>query len=238
MTNLDSGEFKVHRLTDLLEVDNDNLLLEIIKTLSELDMNLVNKKIEYFFKKSPSSPQQKLAVAFLPKNIMHLFGISAYADNRPIKSGESFTYAIQFYDDFKKDCLNFEKCWVESISKVSEKVSALAHIEELLDKDVRIGGSGSYISLSFSNIIRTNKKILAVAVIGTSQGFCIPLSALNLTNDKRATQDPTIHSVVPCSKLIVYIRQENGEWQLQEQKIFDIKKNVKKGKKNKKHVKN
>lgn len=229
MNNLDSRKSKVYRLTDLLEDDDDILLSDIIKTLSELDRILVNKKVEYFFKK-PASSQQKLAVAFLPKNTMHLLGISAYADSEPLL-GKSPTYAVQFYDDFTRNCLNFDKCWVESISKVSDKISALAHIEQLLDKDVRIGGAGKYISLSFSNIIRTNKKILAVAVTGTSQGFCVPQSALNLTNDKRANQDPTIHSVVPCSKLRIYTRLENGEWQLQEQKIFNMKKNTKKGKK-------
>ncbi|WP_192988493.1 PBECR4 domain-containing protein, partial [Carnobacterium mobile] len=173
-------------------------------------------------------------IAFLPENIMHLLGIKSYSIDKPIISTENRTpsYSRDFYNDFEDGCLNFEKCWVESLNKVIDKLAALKYLPEIRTENVRIGGAGDYIKLNFSNLIRTNVPILGIAVTKTGQEHSVPISTLNLMTDKRVMQHTAFRKAVPCTKLRVSCMLENGSWQIQE--TISFVKHIKKKKKKKK----
>jgi len=237
MTDKKIETYKLNELIDKEEEDLNSITSNILAILFMIETNFINKKIEYFYKPTVKSPQKKLSVVFLAESIMHLLGIAAYAESQPIMLGDDKTpsYAKDFYEDYRKDSLEFDKCWVESLTKVKDKLKVLEHLPELITENVRIGESGTYINLSFSNLIRTNRKILGIAVTPTEMSFSVPKSALNLSEDTRATKDKALNSVVRCSKIVIHKRLENGTWQREKTIPFEINKTKKK--KNKKTTK-
>lgn len=233
MKNEKIETYKISELIDKKEEGYKAIASDIYTILSMIETNFIDKKIEYFYKPSTKSPQKKLTVVFLKENIMHLLGIEAYAESQPIIRGKNRTdtYAKEFYKDYKKDSLKFEKCWVESLSKVKGKLEALKHLPELITEDVRIGESGTYIGLRFSNLVRTSRKILGIAVTVTSQNYSVPKSTLNLSTDVRATKDKSFTKVVRCTKIVIHKKLANDNWEREKVISFPVNKKRKKKRK-------
>ena len=218
MDNIDIEDIITHKISDLMITDDSALIEDILQILTELESNFINKKFDYFYKTDIKSPQQTLSIAFLPPNIMHLIGIKSYSIQQPITSGTSKTpsYSREFYADFRNGCLDFDKCWVESLNKVTDKLNALKHLPEIITENVRIGGSGDYMKLTFSNLLRTNRAILGIAITKSDSEYSVPISTLNLITDKRAREHTAFTQAVCCSKLRISTRLDSGLWQVQE----------------------
>lgn len=243
----DQLEIETYRLTKLIEKHENgeesgemsDTKGDILRILLMIDSNFINKKIKYYFRKDSKAKQEEVSVAFLTENIMHLLGIKAYAKSQPIliQGSETPSNAKKFYTDFKGNSLNFDNCWVESFSKINDKLKALEFLPEIITDKVRIGGPGDYIKLKFSNIVRTNKRILGIAIIKDNPDYSIPLSVLNLSEDKRAIQNNAFSKAVPCTKILIYKRLENGNWQFHDRIAFNLDDTKKKKKKKKKNAK-
>ncbi|EMW5900170.1 hypothetical protein AAFD07_001660 [Enterococcus faecalis] len=235
------GEAKVtktFRLTELVASDLSckDLFDELIAVLEILDVEVVNKKIVYFYKRNVKSKQEKLEVCFTRESILHLIGISYYDINEreTSKSRMKSKYAIEFYRDFKRNKLNFSKCWVESIRKVKDKLQVLKYIKSIKTDVVRIGADGQLRTIPITNTISTPKIGLGIGLYHDHPEFSIPRSCLNLAQDKEAKQHTSFRNACRCTKIWIYERTEQGTWKLEDRQEFFKKIQAEKSKKKRK----
>ena len=202
--------------------DGQNLLDDMICVLDLLENEIVGKKFVYFYKRNTRDSQQRLDVCFPRESILHLMGISYYdfeERNTPelIKQPKD---ALEFYNDYRKEDLNFSKCWVESLNKVRDKVSILRHITGIKTSEVRIGEDGHLRTIPMTNTLSTPKIGLGIALAHDCPDFSIPRSCLNLVFDREAKDHKSFRNTHRCIKIDIYHRHPNGKWQIEERLNF------------------
>ena len=174
----------------------------------------VQRKIVYYFKTGTKERQQKISLCVTKESIMHLFGINYYAsdERRSEKEYQQPSFAKEFFRDFESNKLNFSKCWVESLSKVEDKMSVLIYIEDVKTEKVRVGEHGLLRKIPMTNTLSTPKTFLGLGLHHDNPEFSVPRTCLNLQEDKEAKDNKSFKSVYKCSKIVEYERLSNGEW--------------------------
>lgn len=238
-----SKEFiNTYRLTDLF--DNCSKYTEFEEEffyiLNMLKEEFISKRIDYFFKTGTKEPQEKLSFSITPKSVMHLFGISYYdinCRNTPeLYNNPSF--ALEFYRDFNSGKLELNKCWVESLEKVLKKMEVLREISRIKTFDVRIGQCGQLRTICMTNTIRVSKSCLGLGLCRSNQGFSIPKTCLNLQADVEANNNVSFKRCCKCSKIIEYLKLQNGKWKKINRITTNLKNSFHKRKHKKKRRKN
>lgn len=226
-----------YQLTELLRKDKniepEHFKEQMLKILNVFNDEFISKKIEYFFKTATKSPQEKVSLTITDESIMHLFGIAYYALDRRLTLSQfnQPSFAKKFFNDFKNNNLDLDKCWVESLDKVKDKMEALKFLPDIKTNKVRIGGYGKLRSISMTNTLRTSKTFLGLGLYHESENS-VPRTCLNLKADINARNNPVFRNVHRCSKIIEYRRLPTGTWEKVNQQVFILnKKNKKKAKK-------
>lgn len=235
---------KTYKLTELFEDKNEfslfcNSLNELLLIFKE---KFVQRKLDYFFKTGTKEPQKKLSLCVPKESIMHLFGINyyAYEERNNDKDYQQPSFAKEFFLDFENNKLDYSKCWVESLSKVKDKMCVLKYIEDIKTEKVRVGEYGLLRKIPLTNTLSTPKTFLGLGLHHDNSEFSVPRTCLNLQNDKEAKDNKSFKKVYKCSKIIEHERLPNGKWktirrenftkQIQEDKIYKKRKKSKKKK--------
>lgn len=205
-------------LAELVAADpsESEILNDIVEVLNLLADEVIGKKIVYFYKKNMRESQKKLEVCFTEESILHLLGISYYDNERrvTIESLRAAKNARLFYSDFKAKNLNYEKCWVESLNKVKDKVTVLRHIADIKTSKVRIGENGQLRTIPLTNTLSTPKIGLGIALHHDCPDYSIPRSCLNLAADREAKSHASFRKTARCIKIWIYQRNQGGGWKL------------------------
>ncbi len=226
-----------YRLTDLLlknDIEVEYFKEKIINILNIFNSEFILKKIDYFFKSKIKSPQKKISLTITEESIMHLFGIAYYSiDERTTPElFEQPSFAKEFFSDFKNNNLSLNKCWVESLTKVNDKIEVLQFISDIKTSKVRIGGGGKLRTISMTNTLRTSRTFLGLGLFHESENS-IPRTCLNLKADTQAKNNLAFKNVYKCSKIIEYNRLPNGLWKQCKKQTFNLNNKKKKKKRQK-----
>lgn len=162
----------------------NDLPIEQLKSLNQIaqvyDQLFVNKRIEYIYR-DMNNKRKILIVQHDTKNFMHLCGINHYhPDIDGLKNSKNF------FKHCLSECLSPSHIWYKDLGTVNLKLVALKSLNELITDKVLICESGTFTHVKFDNALRTNKMILAVSYIhSTNDNAClVPNSALSLSHSK------------------------------------------------------
>lgn len=142
----------------------------LIKGQQFFEQYFINHKVVYLYIKD--GELKHFVVSMVKANFMHLCGVN-------YKLGPK-----SFYDSLKKNQLKLNLITFREDGASRQKISALSMIEELINTNVRVCEQGKYVHLSFDRAIRSNKNLIALALISAQAQF-LPNSLLNLKSSKQ-----------------------------------------------------
>lgn len=123
--------------------------------------HFVNKTIIY------TTKNKKIELTARRDNFMHLCGVT-YIDG-PRK----------FFNDALDQKIQIKKILIKKDGSTFQKLQIMNQFQEMLGPHLRLTGRSNFTYLKFDHSIRTNKSILALALLN-NQNYMVPISLLNL----------------------------------------------------------